>query len=109
MGTELLNTAIESVVDLTVQQSYHELAKIAKDCAAGAVLVSAAVSLAVALFLYVSAISYNPPSDQLAYLILEVTMYLHLQSHAKVQSFHREPSSNGELPASALSFLSPLL
>ena len=33
----------------------------------------------------------TPPSDQLAYLILEVTMYLHLQSHAKVQCFHREP------------------
>ncbi|MFZ9737778.1 MAG: diacylglycerol kinase family protein [Prochlorothrix sp.] len=56
MGTELLNTAIESVVDLAVQQTYHELAKIAKDCAAGAVLVSAAVSLVVALFLYVPAI-----------------------------------------------------
>jgi len=25
---ELLNTAIESVVDLTVKQSYHELAKL---------------------------------------------------------------------------------
>jgi len=37
---ELLNTVLESVVDLTVKQSYHELAKIAKDCAAGAVLVS---------------------------------------------------------------------
>jgi len=36
---ELLNTAIESVVDLTVKQSYHELAKIAKDCAAGACFV----------------------------------------------------------------------
>jgi diacylglycerol kinase (ATP) len=45
---ELLNTAIESVVDLTVKQSYHELAKIAKDCAAGAVLVSALASLLVA-------------------------------------------------------------
>jgi diacylglycerol kinase (ATP) len=41
MALELLNTAIESVVDLTVKQSYHELAKIAKDCAAGAVLISA--------------------------------------------------------------------
>jgi len=38
---ELLNTALESVVDLTVRQTYHELAKIAKDCAAGAVLLSA--------------------------------------------------------------------
>lgn len=45
---ELINTAIESVVDLTVKQSYHELAKIAKDCAAGAVLVSALASLLVA-------------------------------------------------------------
>jgi diacylglycerol kinase (ATP) len=41
LAMELLNTAIESVVDLTVGQSYHELARIAKDCGAGAVLVSA--------------------------------------------------------------------
>lgn len=45
---ELLNTALESVVDLTVKQTYHELAKIAKDCAAGAVLISALVSILVA-------------------------------------------------------------
>ncbi len=45
---ELLNTAIESVVDLTVKQSYHELAKIAKDCAAGAVLVAAIAAVLVA-------------------------------------------------------------
>lgn len=48
LSMELLNTAIESVVDLTVQQNYHELAKIAKDCAAGAVLVSAIVAMLVA-------------------------------------------------------------
>jgi diacylglycerol kinase (ATP) len=48
MALELLNTAIESVVDLTVKQSYHELAKIAKDCAAGAVLISAIASVLVA-------------------------------------------------------------
>ncbi|MEZ2237545.1 diacylglycerol kinase family protein [Microcoleus sp.] len=53
LAMELLNTAIESLVDLTVGQSYHELAKIAKDCAAGAVLVSAmaAAIVAVALLL----------------------------------------------------------
>jgi diacylglycerol kinase (ATP) len=45
---ELLNTAIESVVDLAVKQSYHELAKIAKDCAAGAVLVSSLAAVLVA-------------------------------------------------------------
>jgi diacylglycerol kinase (ATP) len=48
MVLELINTAIESVVDLTVKQTYHELAKIAKDCAAGAVLVSAIASVLVA-------------------------------------------------------------
>jgi diacylglycerol kinase (ATP) len=51
MVMELLNTAIESVVDLTVKQSYHDLAKIAKDCAAAAVLVSAIASLLVGLVL----------------------------------------------------------
>ncbi|MFM6281148.1 MAG: diacylglycerol kinase, partial [Dolichospermum sp.] len=48
---ELMNTALESIVDLTVKQSYHELAKIAKDCAAGAVLISALVALLVATIL----------------------------------------------------------
>ncbi|MEH1817467.1 MAG: diacylglycerol kinase family protein [Nostoc sp.] len=48
LALELLNTAIESVVDLTVKQTYHDLAKIAKDCAAGAVLVSAFVAMLVA-------------------------------------------------------------
>lgn len=48
LALELLNTAIESVVDLTVKQTYHELAKIAKDCAAAAVLVSAIAAVLVA-------------------------------------------------------------
>jgi diacylglycerol kinase (ATP) len=59
---ELLNTAIESVVDLTVKQTYHELAKIAKDCAAGAVLISAMASVLVAGLLIL------PPLFSLIYL-----------------------------------------
>ena len=51
MVLELLNTAIEAVVDLTVKQTYHELAKIAKDCAAGAVLMSAIAALIVAMWI----------------------------------------------------------
>ena len=39
MGMELMNTAIESVVDL-VTDEWKPLAKRAKDCAAGAVLIS---------------------------------------------------------------------
>ncbi|MUL35914.1 diacylglycerol kinase family protein [Gloeocapsopsis dulcis] len=48
LALEVMNTAIESVVDLTVKQNYHELAKIAKDCAAGAVLVAALAAVLVA-------------------------------------------------------------
>jgi len=43
---ELMNTAIESVVDLSTKE-YDDLAKIAKDCAAGAVLVLAICAIAV--------------------------------------------------------------
>lgn len=53
LAFEVMNTAIESVVDLTVKQSYHELAKIAKDCAAGAVLISAFAAIVVAGILLV--------------------------------------------------------
>lgn len=51
MVLELLNTALESVVDLAVGQSFHKLAKVAKDCAAGAVLIAAIAALLVASFL----------------------------------------------------------
>ena len=60
MALEMINTAIESVVDLTVRQTYHELAKIAKDCAAGAVLISAFAAILVAAFILL------PPLYQLA-------------------------------------------
>ncbi len=56
MTMELINTALESVVDLTVQQTYHELAKIAKDCAAAAVLMSALMAVAVAVCLLLPAL-----------------------------------------------------
>lgn len=48
---ELLNTAVEAVVDLAIGRQYHPLARIAKDCAAAAVLVAAAASLVIALLL----------------------------------------------------------
>ncbi len=48
--TELLNTAIEATVDL-VTKEYHELARIAKDCASAAAFVSSL--LACGLYLYV--------------------------------------------------------
>lgn len=48
---ELFNTAIEAVVDLCVQE-YHPLARIAKNVAAGAVLMTALNSLVVAYIIF---------------------------------------------------------
>ena len=61
---ELLNTALEAIVDLTVGREFHQLAKIAKDCAAGAVLIAAIAALIIAsvllfpkIFQIISAVS----------------------------------------------------
>ena len=51
LSLELLNTVVEAVVDL-VTPDYHPLARVAKDVAAGAVLVSAIGGLAVGAFLF---------------------------------------------------------
>ena len=48
---EMFNTAIEAVVDL-VTQTYHPLAKFAKDIAAGAVLITTVNALAVGFLLF---------------------------------------------------------
>lgn len=52
IAAELLNTAIEAVVDL-VSPDYHPLAKAAKDTAAGAVLILAIAALLVAVVLFI--------------------------------------------------------
>lgn len=48
---ELINTAVETVIDLC-KPSYHPLAKRAKDVAAAAVLVTAIAAVAVGVFLF---------------------------------------------------------
>ena len=48
---ETLNTAIEAVVDLA-SPGYHELARKAKDCAAGAALAGAIASLFVGIIVF---------------------------------------------------------
>jgi len=47
---EFLNSALEAVIDL-ISPEYHPLAKIAKDVAAGAVLVSACAAVIVGLLI----------------------------------------------------------
>lgn len=55
LAMECINTAIESIVDLA-SPSYHELARRAKDCAAGAVLVCSCMALIVAVVIFVPAL-----------------------------------------------------
>jgi diacylglycerol kinase len=47
--TELVNTAVEALTDLVCGDKPHPMAKIAKDCAAGAVLLASIQAAAVAL------------------------------------------------------------
>jgi diacylglycerol kinase len=51
-GTEMLNTVVETVVDM-ITLEYHPLARVAKDVAAGAVLLNAVLAVIIALFVYV--------------------------------------------------------
>lgn len=50
--TELLNTAIEATVDL-VTDEYHELAKIAKDCASAAAFIASLLALGLYLYVFI--------------------------------------------------------
>ena len=52
ISMELINTAIENVVDLITKEK-NEQAKVAKDVAAGAVLVSAIASAIIGLIIFV--------------------------------------------------------
>ncbi|MGO8949774.1 MAG: diacylglycerol kinase family protein [Ktedonobacterales bacterium] len=49
--SEMFNTVAEACVDLTTQE-YHPLARIAKDVAAGAVLLNAMVSVVIGLLIF---------------------------------------------------------
>ena len=51
ISCELINTAIEAVVDL-VTEDYHPLAKVAKDTAAAAVFVFAIIAVIVGLIIF---------------------------------------------------------
>ncbi len=48
---ELINTSIESIVNLAIGRRFHPLARIAKDCAAASVLVASISSFIIAILL----------------------------------------------------------
>jgi diacylglycerol kinase (ATP) len=51
LALEAMNTAIETVVDM-VSPQYHPLARVAKDTAAGAMIIAVLGSLGVAIFIF---------------------------------------------------------
>ena len=50
---EILNTSIESLVDLVVKKEFSSLAKISKDTSAGAVLLASINSVIIAVYIFV--------------------------------------------------------
>jgi len=50
---EILNTSIESIVDIVVKKEFSSLAKIAKDTSAGAVLLASINSVIIAVYIFV--------------------------------------------------------
>lgn len=52
IGMEMVNTAIEAVLDL-VSPQFHPLAKVAKDVAAGAVLIVAIASVIIGCIIFI--------------------------------------------------------
>ena len=50
---EILNTSIESIVDLIVKKEFSSLAKISKDTSAGAVLLASINSVMVAIYIFI--------------------------------------------------------
>ena len=55
---EILNTSIESIVDLVVKKEFSSLAKISKDTSAGAVLLASINSVIIAVYIFVPKIKY---------------------------------------------------
>tara|TARA_Y100001968_G_scaffold4609_1_gene4096 strand:- start:67 stop:477 length:411 start_codon:yes stop_codon:yes gene_type:complete len=50
---EILNTSIESTIDLVVKKEFNNLAKISKDTSAGAVLLASINSVIIALYIFI--------------------------------------------------------
>ena len=55
---EILNTSIESIVDLVVKKEFSSLAKISKDTSAGAVLLASINSVIIALYIFVPKLKF---------------------------------------------------
>ncbi len=88
---EMMNTAIESVVDM-VTQAYHPLAKLAKDIAAGAVLIASITAAIVGGILFFGSnrlealhlrLERDPPSVTVILTVLVLVLVITLISKVK--------------------------
>ena len=70
ISLELVNTAIENTVDLITQEK-HPKAKIAKDVAAGAVLIAAITAAIIGLIIFVPKIWDNWDSPKMSHNFVE--------------------------------------
>lgn len=75
ISMELMNTAIESAIDL-ITDKYHPLAKVAKNVAAGAVLVSSVNAIAVGYVLFFD--KFDLLTFTIIRSIQEVPIYLYI-------------------------------
>ena len=55
---ETLNTSIETIVDLVIKKEFSNLAKIAKDTSAGAVLLASINSVIIAVYIFIPKIKF---------------------------------------------------
>lgn len=72
---ELINTAIEATIDL-ITEKYHPLAKIAKNVAAGAVLVSSINAIAIGYVLFYD--KFELVTANIIFSIRELPLYLYV-------------------------------
>lgn len=119
--SELFNTAIESVVDL-ITDKHHPIAAIAKDVAAGAVLISAMNAIAVGYILFFyrannilrnifSKVKHSPPYLTFVVLIIIMILTIILKAYFRDGTPLRggTPSGHSALAfgiATSLSFIS---
>jgi diacylglycerol kinase (ATP) len=109
--TEMINTAIESVVDL-VTEEYHALAKIAKNVAAGAVMIAAVNAVGVGYLIFYRRVDYltrvflfKARSSPEYILLISVVLVAFCVIILKTKSGHGSPFFGG-LPSghSAIAF-----
>ncbi|MCF6461073.1 diacylglycerol kinase [Clostridium sp. Cult3] len=79
--TEMINTAIERTIDL-ITEDFHPLARIAKDVAAGGVLIAAINSIVVGYLLFFDRL--NPYTNRILYKIKNSSVHLTFVSIALV-------------------------